>query len=44
VGALFGYRMVAAVLAGTGIRISELLALEIGRHISAECTVINIRQ
>jgi integrase len=38
------YRMVAALLAGTGIRISELLALEIGKHISAECTVISIRQ
>jgi integrase len=38
------YRMVTALLAGTGIRISELLALEIGKHISAECTVISIRQ
>jgi integrase len=38
------YRMVAALLAGTGIRISELLALEIGKHISADCTVISIRQ
>ena len=38
------YRMVAALLAGTGIRISELLALEIGKHISADCTIISIRQ
>jgi integrase len=36
------YRMVAALLAGTGI--SELLSLEIGKHISADCTVITIRQ
>src|SRR6267154_5712948 len=34
------YRMVAALLAGTGIRISELLALEIGKHISADCSRI----
>lgn len=38
------YRMVAALLAGTGIRISELLALEIGKHISADCSIISIRQ
>jgi integrase len=40
----FTYRVVAVLLAGTGIRISELLALEIRRHISADCTVISIRQ
>jgi hypothetical protein len=38
------YKMVAALLAGTGIRISELLSLEIGKHISADCAVITIRQ
>jgi integrase len=38
------YRMVAALLAGAGIRIGELLALEIGKHIPADCTVIRIRQ
>ena len=40
----FIYQMVAALLACTGIRISELLALEIRKHISADCTVISIRQ
>jgi integrase len=40
----FIYQMVAALLAGTGIRISELLALEIGKHISADCLAISIRQ
>ena len=38
------YRMVAGLLAGTGIRISELLALEIGKHIFADCSIISIRQ
>jgi integrase len=38
------YRMVAALLAGTGIRISELVALEIGKHISADCSIISIGQ
>ena len=38
------YRVAAALLAGTGIRISELLALEIGKHISADSTVLSIRQ
>lgn len=38
------YRTVAALAAGTGIRISELLALEIGKHISSDCTVISIPQ
>jgi integrase len=38
------YRAVAALLAGTGVRISELLALELGKHISADCTVITICQ
>jgi integrase len=38
------YKVMAAVLAGTGVRISELLALEIGKHISADCTVISIVQ
>jgi integrase len=28
----------------TGIRIAELLALEIGKHISPDCTVVYIRQ
>ena len=32
------------LLAGSGMRISELLALEIGRHIFAAGTIISIRQ
>jgi len=40
----FIYRTAAALLAGTGVRISELLALELGKHISTDCTVITIRQ
>ena len=38
------YRTVVALLAATGVRIAELLALEIGKHISPDCTVIYIRQ
>jgi integrase len=34
----------AALLAGTGLRISELLALEIGKCISSDCTVLSIHQ
>jgi len=37
------YVVVACLLAGTGMRISELLALEL-RHISADCRVITIEQ
>jgi integrase len=38
------YKLAAVLLAGTGVRISELLALEIGKHISADCSVIKIVQ
>ena len=38
------YRVTAALLGGTGIRISELLALEVGKDISSDCTVLSIRQ
>jgi len=38
------YVLAACMLAGTGIRIGELLALEIGKHISSDCTVLSIRQ
>jgi integrase len=34
--------VLGAFVAGTGLRISELLALEIGKHISANCTMISI--
>ena len=33
-----------ALLAGSGLRIGELLALEIGTHVSADCSVLHIRQ
>lgn len=38
------YRIAVVVLVATGIRIAELLALEVGKHISPDCTVIYIRQ
>lgn len=38
------YAMVAALLSGASMRISELLALEIGKCISSDFTVINIHQ
>lgn len=38
------YTMIAALLAGTGMRITELLALEIGKHTSSDCTVVKVRQ
>ncbi|MGB7186554.1 MAG: site-specific integrase [Candidatus Acidiferrales bacterium] len=37
-------RVLFAVAAGTGARISELLALEIGKHVSADCSAITIEQ
>ena len=38
------YKVVFALLAGSGLRIGELLALEIGTHVSADCSVLYIRQ
>jgi integrase len=38
------YRIAVVSLVGTGIRIAELLALEVGKHISSDCTVVYIRQ
>jgi integrase len=38
------YRVLFALLAGTGLRIGELLALEIGKHISTDCSMLYIRQ
>jgi integrase len=38
------YRVAVVLLVVTGIRIAELLALEIGNHISPDCTVVYIRQ
>jgi integrase len=38
------YRVAVVLLVATGLRIAELLALEIGKHISPDCTVIYVRQ
>jgi len=38
------HRIMFALLAGSGLRIGELLALELGRHISADCSVLYVRQ
>jgi hypothetical protein len=33
-----------ALLAGNGMRVSEALGLEIGKHLAADCSVIYVRQ
>lgn len=38
------YKVLFALLAGSGLRIGEVLALEIGKHISADCSVLYVRQ
>jgi integrase len=38
------YRVLYALLAGSGMRISEALGLEIGKHLAADCSVIYVRQ
>jgi integrase len=38
------YRVLFALLAGSGLRIGELLALEIGKHISIDCSILYIHQ
>ena len=38
------YRVLYALLAGTGIRISEALGLEVGKHVTADCSIVYIRQ
>ncbi len=38
------YRLAVVLLVATGVRIAELLALEVGKHISPDCTVVYIRQ
>jgi integrase len=38
------YRTVFALLAGSGLRIGEVLALEIGKHVSADGSVVYVRQ
>ena len=37
-------RMLYALLAGTGLRAGEALGLEIGKHISADCRTLYVRQ
>ena len=34
------YRVLYALLAGTGIRISEALGLEVGKHLTANCSIL----
>jgi integrase len=38
------YRVLFALLAGTGMRAGEALGLEIGKHISEDCSVISVKQ
>jgi integrase len=38
------YRLLYALLAGTGMRIGEALGLEIGKHISGDCSTLTISQ
>lgn len=38
------YRVLYALLAGSGMRISEALGLETGKHLAADCSVIYVRQ
>lgn len=38
------YRVLFAVLAGTGLRIAEALGLEVGKHLSKDCSIITINQ
>jgi integrase len=38
------YRVLFALLAGTGLRIGEALGLKVGEHVSADCRTLYIRQ
>jgi integrase len=38
------YTVLFALLAGSGLRIGEMLALEVGKHVSADCSILSIRQ
>jgi integrase len=38
------YRVLYSLLAGSGLRIGEALALKIGEHISDNCSIIHVRQ
>jgi len=38
------YRVLYCLLAGSGLRISEALGLEIGKHFSEDCSIVYVRQ
>jgi integrase len=38
------YRILYALLAGSGLRISEALGLEIGKHLPEDCSIVLVRQ
>lgn len=38
------YRVLYALLAGSGLRVAEALGLEIGRHLSKDCSIVFVRQ
>src|SRR5260370_2830349 len=38
------YRVLYCLLAGSGLRIAEALGLEIGKHFSADCLIVHVRQ
>jgi len=38
------YRVLYCLLAGSGLRIAEALGLEIGKHFSADCSIVCVRQ
>jgi integrase len=38
------YKVLFALLAGTGLRIGEALGLKIGEHISSDCSTVSVRQ
>ncbi|HEY0701484.1 MAG TPA: site-specific integrase [Candidatus Acidoferrales bacterium] len=38
------YRVLYALLAASGMRISEALGLEVGKHLSADCSIVYVRQ
>jgi integrase len=42
--ALGQYRVLYALLAGSGLRIAEALGLEIGKHLSPDCSIVFVRQ
>jgi integrase len=38
------YRVLYCLLAGSGLRIAEALGLEIGKHLSVDCSMVYVRQ